>query len=68
MKCEHDLAEKETACADGMCPVCLAAEVERLKNRMRIVVEECLAAETVNGIGWWTKARELLEEALKEKQ
>ena len=26
--CEHDLAERETACADGMCPVCLADALE----------------------------------------
>lgn len=25
MTCTHDLAERETACADGMCPICLAA-------------------------------------------
>lgn len=23
--CTHTLAERETACADGMCPLCLAA-------------------------------------------
>jgi hypothetical protein len=31
MNCTHDLAERETACADGMCPLCLRQEVERLK-------------------------------------
>jgi len=25
MTCTHDLAEQETACADGKCPLCLAA-------------------------------------------
>jgi hypothetical protein len=30
--CTHDLAERETACADGMCPICTAADNERLKN------------------------------------
>ena len=25
--CTHDLAERETACADGMCPLCLAARL-----------------------------------------
>lgn len=25
MNCEHDLSDRETACADGMCPLCLAA-------------------------------------------
>ena len=28
MTCEHDLAERETACADGMCPICAAARAE----------------------------------------
>lgn len=39
MTCEHSLAEKEAACADGMCPFCAAAraelaqiEVARLNN------------------------------------
>ena len=27
MKCDHDLAERETACADGMCPECLHMEL-----------------------------------------
>lgn len=26
MKCIHDLAERETACADGACPLCLAKQ------------------------------------------
>ena len=30
-KCEHDLAERETACADGMCPLCLQAEIAKLQ-------------------------------------
>lgn len=32
MGCSHDLAEMETMCADGICPLCLRAEVERLKK------------------------------------
>jgi hypothetical protein len=28
MTCEHSLAEKEAACADGMCPFCAAARAE----------------------------------------
>jgi hypothetical protein len=38
MRCSHDLAERETACADGMCPICAAVraelaqiEIERLR-------------------------------------
>ncbi len=30
MKCEHDLAERETACADGLCPLCLSAKTAKL--------------------------------------
>ena len=30
--CDHDLAERETACADGMCPVCLAKDNEELRS------------------------------------
>jgi len=26
-KCTHNLAEQETACADGMCPLCLAKDL-----------------------------------------
>jgi hypothetical protein len=28
--CNHDLAEQETACADGFCPICATAEIVRL--------------------------------------
>jgi hypothetical protein len=28
MTCEHSLAERETECADGYCPVCLRTELE----------------------------------------
>ena len=31
-ECEHDLAERETACADGMCPQCLASDNESLRE------------------------------------
>jgi hypothetical protein len=40
MTCPHDLAERETAVADGMCPLCLAAENERAKQE----IEEMRAA------------------------
>ena len=32
-ECSHDLVERETACVDGVCPICLRAEVEWLKKR-----------------------------------
>jgi hypothetical protein len=31
-ECNHDLAEQETACADGFCPICATAEIVRLKG------------------------------------
>lgn len=29
MKCNHDLAERESACADGLCPICMGDVIER---------------------------------------
>jgi hypothetical protein len=31
MTCRHAHWESEAAVADGMCPICLAAEIERLR-------------------------------------
>ena len=31
-ECDHDLAERETACADGMCPQCLAKDNKSLRD------------------------------------
>ena len=33
-KCQHDLADRETACADGMCPLCLSAQIAALKDQL----------------------------------
>jgi len=41
MNCEHDLAEMETMCADGCCPICLqarTAELERAKATLRAYI------------------------------
>ena len=35
MTCTHDIIEKDNACADGMCPICLADKVERLKALLK---------------------------------
>jgi hypothetical protein len=41
-KCEHDINERECAVtADGMCPLCLAAEIERLRALLKGVAEYC---------------------------
>lgn len=39
MNCDHDLAERETACADGMCPLCLQQENARLRAEQRDAFE-----------------------------
>jgi hypothetical protein len=31
--CAHDLPARETACADGMCPLCLAAELDEAERQ-----------------------------------
>lgn len=31
MPCTHELWDMETACADGMCPLCLAADLARVR-------------------------------------
>ena len=36
-KCTHDLAEQETACADGMCPLCLAQELAAAKEQAEAI-------------------------------
>ena len=40
MTCPHDLAERETACADGMCPLCLAADIGRLQIHSSVLMRE----------------------------
>lgn len=44
MICRHDLAEQDTATADGLCPLCLRHRVARLK---RALEKLCRRAE-----GW----------------
>jgi len=41
VSCYHDLAERETAVADGYCPICLAAELDRLKKLIQEHDEFC---------------------------
>lgn len=35
--CTHDLADMETACADGMCPLCLAAALREKESDLQAV-------------------------------
>jgi molecular chaperone GrpE (heat shock protein) len=52
IECEHDLAERESACADGVCPICLVQEVNTVRSEMvnvskavRLAREELAAAQ-----------------------
>ena len=47
IKCLHDLAEKETACADGCCPICLAKELD--KCRLLLKASACPNQSCVDG-------------------
>ena len=57
--CNHDLSECETACADGMCPLCLAAENAALRARLAEAEQEYQDARVV---------REQLEARLAEAE
>lgn len=39
LECKHELHEKETACADGMCPMCLATELQTLAREKDAAVK-----------------------------
>jgi hypothetical protein len=36
--CTHDLAERETACADGMCPLCIAKDAAYYRSRLQEII------------------------------
>ena len=40
MDCKHDLNEQETAVWDGLCPLCLRAELYRYRKALEIVQVE----------------------------
>ena len=46
MKCNHDLAERETECADGACPICLRARIAKLEKVAR---QLCVASYCEEG-------------------
>ena len=44
MICDHDIAEMETACADGQCPICASAALTRAdaeNERLRMALQNC---------------------------
>ena len=40
--CDHDLAERETECADGVCPICLRAQLEQARKESLEFIEKLL--------------------------
>ncbi len=49
VKCEHDLAEMETECADGTCPICQRVQAIRMRCALASLVEEILATNDHGG-------------------
>lgn len=45
IECVHSLSERETACADGMCPLCMADRIRALeaeRNAIEVaMIERC---------------------------
>jgi hypothetical protein len=37
-ECNHDLAEQETACADGFCPICATAKIVQLERELAAAI------------------------------
>jgi hypothetical protein len=58
MTCPHDLLERETACADGMCPLCLAADNERLQADNESL---CNTLKQPDQVGYWERKHELAQ-------
>lgn len=40
MSCEHDLSERETACADGYCPLCSVERIVVLEASLRLIARK----------------------------
>jgi len=56
-ECSHDLAERETACADGFCPLCLRTELAEAKEQ---------ASELDNALVYRINQYRILEQELAE--
>ena len=50
MACSHNLWERETACADGMCPICLAEAVAAERERCAAQAKRLLSGLGIDGI------------------
>lgn len=40
MACEHTLAEMETECADGTCPICARVQAIRMRSMLAVLLAE----------------------------
>lgn len=63
--CQHELSDKETMVADGMCPLCLANENRRLRELVQTLLDndpdELIADNGATVLdGWRSEARFLL--------
>ncbi len=55
LRCTHDLSERETACADGMCPICLGEAMTALAVEHQgcsAEIDRLRAIVRVNGLRW----------------
>lgn len=55
-ECKHDLAERETMCADGFCPVCFIDERDKLKAEL-----ESYKFQTKHAVDIWKSRAEKAE-------
>lgn len=59
--CPHDLSEKESACADGSCPLCCSERIALLESRLEAAgkVVEAAGETAAEDYQWPTKRRRL---------
>jgi len=63
--CTHDLADREVACNDGMCPICLAERNAKLLAALR----ELVALDDGDDPYWWKdKVRAIVNRAVAALQ
>ena len=53
--CTHDMADKDTACADGLCPICLEEELARLRARLDAEPTEAMVKAGADEARAWLK-------------
>lgn len=63
--CSHDLANRETACADGMCPLCLAIELDKLREEIKKALFQLQSTQRNWDEDCLFNCNDILEAALK---